>query len=106
MRKPMLAGVRAAALLNCPAHADTPALSTRWGRTQLSQNACLENAERAIRAAAFERRPPTPTTRYGIKGSYVAAIRCLTELGMYFMSSAGPSQNGTDRNVEAADKGF
>jgi hypothetical protein len=106
MRKLMVMGVCAVALLDCAAHADTPALSTRWGRTQLSQDQCLANAERAIRGAGFERRPPTATSRYGTKGSYVVAIRCLTDLGMYFMVSAGPSQDGTDKNVEAVDNGF
>ena len=106
MRKLMVAGVCAAALLDCAAHADTPALSTRWGKTQLSQDQCLANAEKAIRAAGFERRPPTATSRYGTKGSYVVAIRCLTDLGMYFMVSAGPSQSNTDQNVEAVDNGF
>ena len=106
MRKLMVVGVCAVGLLDCVAHADTPALSTRWGKTQLSQDQCLANAERAIRAAGFEKRPPTATSRYGIKGNYVVAIRCLTDLGMYFMVSAGPSQNGTDKNVEAVDDGF
>jgi len=106
MRKLMAAGLCAAAFLGSTASADTPSLSTRWGRTQLEQDACLANAERQIRASGFERRPPTQTSRYGIKGSYVVAIRCLTDLGMYFMVSAGPSQDRTDENVEAVDKGF
>jgi hypothetical protein len=106
MRKLMVGALCAVGLLDCAAHADTPALSTRWGRTKLSQDQCLANAERSIRAADFDRRPPTATSRYGIKGNYVVAIRCLTELGMYFMVSAGPSQNGTDKNVEAVDNGF
>jgi len=105
MRKLMGAGLCAAALLGV-ANAGSPAISTRWGRTQLSQDACLDNAERAIRAAGFTRREPTKTSRYGSKGDFVIVIRCLTDLGMYFMASAGPDQRHTDANVDAVDKGF
>jgi len=106
MRKLMAAGLCAAALLGFTAKAEYPSMSTRWGRTQLAQDACLANAERAICAAGFERRTPTQTSRYGYKGNYIVAIRCLTDLGMYFMAAAGPSEAVTVKYVESVDNGF
>jgi hypothetical protein len=98
------AGLCAVALLGFTAAATS--MSTRWGKTQLDQNACLENAARAIRTAGFDALTPTETSRYGTKGEYVIAIRCLTQLNMYFMAAAGPSDKLTGQYVEAVDKGF
>jgi len=95
-----------AVLLCFSGAAEATSISTRWGNTQLSQNECLEHAARTIREAGFDALTPTETSRYGTKGDYVIAVRCLTQMKMYFMSAAGPSDKQTATYVEAVDVGF
>ena len=104
MRAQTSVGLCAVVLVGFTAAATS--ISTRWGKTQLDQNACLENAARAIRAAGFDALTPTETSRYGTKGEYVVAVRCLTQINIYFMSVAGPSDKLTGQYVEAIDNGF
>lgn len=101
-----LVGLVAGVLLCCSGAAEATSISTRWGNTQMSQNECLEHAAHTIRDAGFDALTPTETSRYGTKGDYVIAVRCLTQMKMYFMSAAGPSDKETAKYVEAVDRGF
>jgi hypothetical protein len=101
-----LVGLVAGVLVCFSGAADATSISTRWGNTQLSQNECLEHAARTLREAGFDALTPTETSRYGTKGEYVIAVRCLTQMKMYFMSAAGPSEKLTAQYVEAVDVGF
>ncbi|HLH92573.1 MAG TPA: hypothetical protein VKX28_29440 [Xanthobacteraceae bacterium] len=99
-------GIVAGVLLCFSGAAEATSISTRWGNTQMAQNECLEHAARAIREAGFDALTPTETSRYGTRGDYVIAVRCLTQMKMYFMSAAGPSDKETAKYVEEVDHGF
>jgi hypothetical protein len=101
-----LVGLVGGVLLCVSGAAEATSISTRWGNTQMSQNECLEHAAQTIRQAGFDALTPTETSRYGTKGDYVIAVRCLTQMKMYFMSAAGPSDKETAQYVEAVDVGF
>jgi hypothetical protein len=101
-----LVSLVAGTLLCFGAVAGATSISTRWGNTQMSQSECLEHAAGAIREAGFDALTPTETSRYGTKGDYVIAVRCLTQMKMYFMSAAGPSDKETANYVERVDHGF
>jgi hypothetical protein len=101
-----LVGLVAGVLVGFGGAAEATSISTRWGNTQMSQNECLAHAATSIRDAGFDALTPTETSRYGTKGDYVIAVRCLTQMKMYFMSAAGPSDKETAQLVEAVDVGF
>lgn len=68
-----------------------PAVSTRWRETGMTQDECFRYAETAIQAAGFGRLERTSQSRYGTRGEYTAAIRCIIDHKVIFFIVAGPS---------------
>jgi hypothetical protein len=68
-----------------------PAVSTRWRETGMTQDECFKYAETAIVAAGFGRIEKTTQSRYGTKGEYTAAIRCVVDHKIIVFIVAGPS---------------
>ncbi len=72
-----------------PAALAGPAVATRWNNVQMPQDECLRKAEDAIRHAGFGRLERTEQSRYGTRGDYTAAIRCVTENRVVFLHRLG-----------------
>jgi hypothetical protein len=77
-----------------------PAVSTRWQNVTISQPECLERAEQAITASGFEDLERTEQSRYGQRGDYTAAIRCIADKGIVFFIGSGPSRNRAAETTE------
>ena len=73
-----------------------PAISTRWKELTMSQEDCLQRAEAALSTSQFGRLERTPQSRYGTRGDYTAAIRCVAENKIVFFIVGGPfARNGS-----------
>jgi len=77
----------------------------RWsapvGKTpKIEQEECLRFAEVAIQGAGFGRIERTTQSRYGTRGEFTAAIRCVTEYKITFFIMAGPSLKQTPRYLD------
>ena len=83
-----------------------PTVATKWRITGESRNDCLGHAEQAIRRAGFEPLNPGSESMMGRRGDYTAAVRCVTEQGMVFFVTAGPSPAETNRLLEAIYRVF
>lgn len=68
-----------------------PAVSTRWRESEMSLDECFHYAEIAIQGAGFSRIERTAQSRYGTRGDYTAAIRCIADHKVIFFIVAGPS---------------
>ena len=78
----------------------SPAVSTQWQDTKLEQEKCLRFAEAAVQGAGFGRIERTTQSRYGTRGEYTAAIRCVTEYKIIFFIMAGPSLERTPKYLD------
>ena len=90
-------GLGLAALAGATSALAGPAISTRWKEITMSQDDCLFQAEAAIRASGFEQIERTPQSRYGTRGDYTAAVRCVVENKLVFFIVGGPSREQAPR---------
>jgi hypothetical protein len=95
-----------AAMAWAPATLAGPAVSTRWNNVRMSQDQCLRKAEDAIRQAGFGRLERTEQSRYGTRGDYTAAVRCVSENNIVFFIASGPSRGEADQLAGAPYDNF
>lgn len=81
----------------CGEAAAGPAVSTRWAYAKQPQEQCLRRAEQALQRIGYERLERTEQSRYGTRGDYTAAIRCITEHGIAVLIASGPARGEADR---------
>lgn len=93
---PLLFGVLAAVAIYSEAAAG-PAVSTRWAYAKQTQEQCLRRAEQALQRIGYERLERTEQSRYGTRGDYTVAIRCITEHGVAILIASGPARGEADR---------
>lgn len=93
---PPLFGALAAIAVGSEAAAG-PAVSTRWAYAKQTQEQCLRRAEQALQRIGYERLERTGQSRYGTRGDYTAAIRCITEHGIAVLIASGPERGEADR---------
>jgi len=96
----------AAMVALAPAALAGPAVATRWNNARISQDECLRRAEDTIRNAGFGRLERTQQSRYGTRGDYTAAIRCVTDNNVVFFIASGPSRGEADRLAGALYDNF
>ena len=77
-----------------------PAITTRWQTIDYSQAECLQRAENAIGVGGFGELERTTQSRYGTRGAYTAAIRCVADSHIAFFIVAGPSRDQTPKYME------
>lgn len=65
-------------------------ITVSWEGTTLSQSACLDQAERAIRAGGFQTLPHTERSRHGFRGEYTALVQCAADKNFVIFTVAGP----------------
>jgi hypothetical protein len=108
MRRSSLGAVVGLAALAAwaPAALAGPAVATRWNNVRMSQDECLRRAEDAIRDAGFGRLERTQQSRYGTRGDYTAAIRCVIDNNTVFFIASGPSRGEADRLAGALFDSF
>ncbi|HEY4635871.1 MAG TPA: hypothetical protein VIG92_04875 [Rhodospirillales bacterium] len=108
MRRAMLGAVLGLATMAAlaPAALAGPAVATRWNDVRIPQDECLRRAEDAIRGAGFGRLERTQQSRYGTRGDYTAAIRCVTDNNIVFFIASGPSRSEADRLSGALYESF
>src|SRR5262249_10197774 len=80
-------------------------ISTNWQDTDLSQEACLDRAERTIKKADFKALSHTTYSRHGTRGEYTVQIRCAEEKSIVIFIVSGPS-NRTGDYLETVTKAF
>lgn len=90
-------GLGIAALTSATSTQAGPAISTRWKELTLSQEDCLQRAEAALSTSQFGRLERTPQSRYGTRGDYTAAIRCVEDNKIVFFIVGGPSRETAPR---------
>ena len=83
-----------------------PIISTDWNDLQISQEACLARAERAIAKNNFKSPGTTKTSRHGYRGDYTVAIRCAVPKGFVFFIVAGPDGDLTDKYLTGLKNDF
>jgi hypothetical protein len=74
-----------------------PAVATRWAYAKQTQEQCLRRAEQALERIGYERLERTEQSRYGTRGEYTVAIRCITERGVAILIASGPERGEADR---------
>lgn len=83
-----------------------PWVTTNWKNTNLSQEECLEQVGRAIRAGGFEPLQSSQYSRFGGRGVYTVSVRCISEKQMAFFLVAGPDNAFTSRYLNAVLSNF
>jgi hypothetical protein len=83
-----------------------PWVTTNWKNTNLSQEECLEQAGRAIRAGGFEPLQSSQYSRFGGLDEYTVSIRCISEKQMVFFLVAGPENAFTSKYLNAMLSNF
>jgi hypothetical protein len=83
-----------------------PAVATKWRITGESRNDCMGHAFEAIKRAGFKPLNPGSESMMGSNGDYTAAVRCVTEQGMVFFVTSGPSAAEANRLLEAIYRVF
>jgi hypothetical protein len=90
---PLLAalGMAASALQATPVLAQ-PAIASEWTDMQMSQKECFARGEKAIARLGFGNLERTRFSRYGTKGEYTVAVRCIEERKLILFLGGGPDR--------------
>lgn len=81
----------AAILAFSAAKAAAPGMSSSWQETTLDDKECLQNGERAIRAAGFSKNfEIVGHSVFGERGDYTGLVRCGTDKGFVIFVVSGP----------------
>jgi hypothetical protein len=83
-----------------------PAVTTQWTDTNLSQDECLERAERALQDTRYGRIEKVGQSRFATRGDYTASIRCVTSKNIVFFLIAGPSRDRTSGDMDKLYNNF
>lgn len=86
-----------AAIAACSEAAAGPAVATRWISVKQTQEQCLRRAEQALERVGYDRLERTAQSRYGTRGDYTVAIRCIAEHGIAILIASGPARGEADR---------
>ncbi|CAN1209563.1 DUF3718 domain-containing protein [Tumidithrix helvetica PCC 7403] len=98
-----------ASLLLFPAAASAqyPIIFNHIKDTNLSQDACVDNAGEAMRRAGFtEHFEYIGNGAFGVSGRYSASIRCVTDRNIVFFAVAGPRNETTRALVVKLQRAF
>jgi hypothetical protein len=74
------------------ATAQTPAISSIWDDTRLSQRECNARAEQVMRNSGFTRIETIGQTTFGDRPNYQIGLRCLSDKGLYYIYGGGPRE--------------
>jgi hypothetical protein len=80
-------------------------ISSNWQDTSLSQDVCLDRAERAIKKSDFKALSHTKYSRHGTRGEYTVQLRCAVDKGIVIFMVAGPS-NRTAEYLDTLTNNF
>ena len=81
----------------CSETAAGPAVATRWAYAKQTQEQCLRRAEQTLQRIGYDRLERTAQSRYGTRGDYTVAIRCIAEHGIAILIASGPARGEADR---------
>lgn len=99
-----LAGI---VLMPLPALAEYPIIFNNAKYIRMSQDACTQRAESAVRRAGFtENFEPIGLGAFGVRNGYSASVRCETSKGIVFFAVAGPVNETTRRLVVRLTESF
>ncbi len=94
-------------LIPLPALAQYPIIFNNAKYIRMSQDACTERAEKAVRRAGFtENFEPIGLGAFGVRGEYSASVRCETNKGIVFFAVAGPVNETTRKLVSRLTESF
>lgn len=82
-----------------PAAAQSPAISSVWSKTKLSQSECTTSAKRAMDSKGYTRVETIGQTTFGDRGDYQIGIRCITEESIFYVFGGGPEESVIGRYV-------
>lgn len=90
----VLAGVLCfgATALSAPPAAAQPAIASEWTDMTMSQQECFARGEKAIERLGFGNLERTKFSRYGTKGEYTVAVRCIQERKLVLFLGGGPNR--------------
>lgn len=80
-----------AALLS-PSATAQPAIASEWTDMKMSQKECFARGEKAIERLGFGNLERTRFSRYGTKGEYTVAVRCIEERKLVLFLGGGPDR--------------
>jgi hypothetical protein len=83
-----------------------PAVASGYNEIKMSQEQCLKNAEEALRKTGLAAQDRTEQSRYGARGDYTGAVRCIAGNGLVLPIGSGPSRRITDNLSAALFKNF
>ena len=75
-----------------PAAQAQPAIASEWTDMKMSQKECFARGEKAIARLGFGDLERTRFSRYGTKGDYTVAVRCIEERKIVLFLGGGPSR--------------
>lgn len=86
----LAAGLLAVAMAGT-AQSQQPAISSAWDRMTLSQDECLARARVTLERLKFTRIERVGNSIFGDQGDYQLAIRCVSDLKMFYVHGGGPN---------------
>jgi hypothetical protein len=96
-----------AILLPSAAFAEYPIIFNHIKKTNLSQEACVENSGAAMKRAGFTQNFEfIGSGAFAVNGRYSASIRCVTDRNIVFFAVAGPDNQTTADLVEDLQNAF
>lgn len=69
-----------------------PAIASEWTDMKVSQKECFARGEKAIERLGFGNLERTKFSRYGTKGEYTVAVRCIEERKLVLFLGGGPDR--------------
>jgi hypothetical protein len=75
-----------------------PSVATSWRSTGLTQQECVQRAERVLRDAEMAQDfEVVGQSVFGGTGGYTLLVRCITEKGLVYFAVGGPSHDEAQR---------
>ena len=81
-------------------------VSTSWANIDITQEACLARAEKAISSSGFSPKQKLVQSRFGVVDDYTVVVRCISDKSMVFFVVAGPKSDVVDKYLTALEGGF
>jgi hypothetical protein len=101
----VLLGLAVVAGVTAPAFGG-PAVASRWQNASMSQEACLQLAENAIRKTGLDMLERSEQSRYGTRREYTGVVRCITSNSIVVFIGSGPSRAIADQLAGALFHNF
>ena len=102
---PSLLGTLLAIVLGSTPALALDALSTEWRRWEGSARACLENAQRVMKAAQFRdtffsNGGEKDRTITAVRGQYTGAVQCVEDMKLAFFIVYGPDDKIAEQYIQ------